>query len=262
MLKFPTVIRAGHYNSRKRQADGLHTEPRTPGNYELDMFSEDGGIAYYNGESKQIRKGDILLARPGDVRHSILPVRCYYVHFTATDPSLIALLDSMSGFAHTDRYSAMEQLFQSLRAAYVSADDLAPAISSARAVEILWQIRLGYMPAGQVASRDPIKQAVRIIQRDYRKDLTVETLAEKCNLSVSYFHKLFLQSTGTTPNRFLMQTRLTAAKAMLLAGNQSVGEVAERCGFSSQGYFCDCMKKYTGMSPRQFRAQANYPEQV
>lgn len=48
---------------------------------------------------------------------------------------------------------------------------------------------------------------------------------------------------------------------MLLSSDQPVAQVAECCGFSSQGYFCDCMKKYTGLSPRQFRRNANYPEE-
>jgi AraC-like DNA-binding protein len=76
-------------------------------------------------------------------------------------------------------------------------------------------------------------------------------MAKLCGLSASHFHKVFVETMGTTPNRYLILTRLSAAKTMLLAGNQSVAHVAERCGFSSQAYFCQCLKKFTGMSPKQ-----------
>lgn len=258
--ELPTVIRVGHFDSRRVIVGMTETTPRVPEIYELEMFTEDTGIAYLDGEERNIRKGDVALVKPGSVRWSILPVQCYYVHFTADDANLISVLDSMSGFAHVQHYSAIEALFHNIRGSFIAVDPMAPTVTASRLMELLWQLRQHGETSVEVHKKDPISRAVRIIQRKFRNDITVEMLAEECNLSVSYFHKLFLQTTGVTPNRYLIMTRLTAAKNMLLSSDQPVAQVAEYCGFSSQGYFCDCMKKYTGMSPRQFRRNANYPK--
>lgn len=155
----------------------------------------------------------------------------------------------------------MKALFISIREAFISAEPLSPAVTRGRLLELLWQLRRHIQPEAEMLKKNPVSKALSVIRRNFREDITVEQLADKCNLSVSYFHKLFVQATGVTPNRYLIMTRLAAAKAMLLSSDQPVAHVAEYCGFSSQGYFCDCMKKYIGMSPRQFRRNANYPEE-
>lgn len=258
----PTVTRVGHFDSREKLPGISQTSPRVVEIYELEMFSSDSGTAYYNGEVRQVQKGDIMVAKPGSTRWSILPVRCFFVHFTTDDPELIRFLEELNGFCRADNYGAIEVLFRSIYSAFTSVDVMAPSLASARVLELLWQLHMHGKPSGRSSGKNPIPKAIRIIQRDFREDISVEQLAEKCNLSVSYFHKLFVQYTGSTPNRYLTNTRLTAAKAMLMTSNQSVAQIAECCGFSSQGYFCDCMKKYTGMSPRQFRNTSNYPEDI
>lgn len=258
----PTVTRSGHFVSRHKLEGQNETSPRVLETYELEMFTEDGGTTWLNDVECPIKKGCVLVAKPGDVRHSKLHFRCYFIHFTTDDPEVTQLVASLPAFFHTERYGSCENLFAGIRSAFISADDFAPMAASCRLMELLWQLHLHSLPSGQVGSKDPVRTAVRVIQRDFREDISVEQLAARCNLSVSYFHKLFMKATGTTPNRYLMMTRLSAAKAMLLGSDQSVAQIAECCGFSSQGYFCDCMKKYTGMSPRQFRRSANYPEEI
>jgi AraC-like DNA-binding protein len=257
----PTVTRVGHFDSRVVLGDLPKSTPRVVETYELELFSADGGTCSINGELQTIRKGDVVLVKPGSVRWSIFPVECYFVHFTVDDPDLVQLLDGMDGFGHTEHYDVMKALFGNIREVFISAEPMSQAVTRARLLELLWQLRRYIQSDGEALKKNPISKALSIIRRNFHSDISVEQLAEKCNLSVSYFHKLFVQTTGITPNRYLIMTRLTAAKAMLLSSDQPVAQVAESCGFSSQGYFCDCMKKYIGMSPRQFRRDANYPEE-
>jgi len=256
----PVVTRAGHFESRLKLPGMTETTPRVLGAYELELFTADSGTAHLGGETRSICKGDVVLAKPGSVRWSILPVQCHFVHFATDDEELIRFLDGMIGFGHTDRYGQVEAMFLGIRETFIMVDALSESVTAARLLELLWQLRRYIQPAAEECKKDPVRKALGIIQADFREEITVEQLAEKCNLSVSYFHKLFVQTTGVTPNRYLIMTRLAAAKTLLLSGDRPISQVAEYCGFSSQGYFCDCMKKYTGMSPSQFRRNANYPE--
>jgi AraC-like DNA-binding protein len=40
---------------------------------------------------------------------------------------------------------------------------------------------------------------------------------------------------------------------MLVGSSQTMEEIAEKAGFSSNTYFSDCFKRVTGVTPLQFR---------
>ncbi|MDO5422721.1 MAG: AraC family transcriptional regulator [Eubacteriales bacterium] len=85
-------------------------------------------------------------------------------------------------------------------------------------------------------------------------DLSVESVAERYGLSVSYFSKLFNQYTGKTFPDYVNQLRLQKAKELLLADpGMPVGEIAELVGFHSSSYFSAAFRKYYGVSPSQIR---------
>ena len=68
-----------------------------------------------------------------------------------------------------------------------------------------------------------------------------------------YFHRLFTACYGITPAQYTLTVRLNAAKQHLLAGDDTVAEIAQLCGFSSQSYFNYKFKEQVGMSPLQYR---------
>ena len=93
----------------------------------------------------------------------------------------------------------------------------------------------------------------RYIRDNITEDLSLEALAAVANLSPSYFHKLFCNHFSMTPGDFVLQCRVSAAKSMLLDDELTLGEVAERCGFSSQSYFNYRFKAVVGATPLQYR---------
>ena len=57
-----------------------------------------------------------------------------------------------------------------------------------------------------------------------------------------------------TPNNFILDIRLNAARQMLLEKKSlNVSEVAYRCGFSDPKYFSRCFKKAMGVTPSEIR---------
>lgn len=253
----PVVVSAGPYDSSVLRKEWTVSPPRVLNTFEIAVFTEDGGTAYMNGRECTIKKDWVLLGRPGDVRWNDLHFRCMTVHFSADDPALLQLLDTIPQFFAPNGGQRVLPLFRSVWEAFRSEDRFAAVASAARLSELLWQMHLCSENENTSNRRNPVRKAVRLIQEKYNERISVEQMAERCGLSTSHFHKIFMETMGTTPNRYLILARLSAAKALLLAGNQSVAQVAECCGFSSQAYFCQCLKKATGMSPRQFCRMAN-----
>lgn len=248
----PVVISAGPYDSSLARKEWTVSPPRVLNTFEIAIFTDDGGTAYMNGHEFPIKKDWVLRGRPGDVRWNELHFRCLTVHFSVDEPALLQLLDTIPQFFKPDSPQRALSLFRSVWEAFRSEDRFSAIASGARLCELLWQMHLCSENENVSIRRNPVRKAVRLIQEKYDERISVEQMATLCGLSTSHFHKVFVETMGTTPNRYLMLTRLSAAKALLLAGNQSVAQVAECCGFSSQAYFCQCLKKVTGMSPRQF----------
>ena len=63
----------------------------------------------------------------------------------------------------------------------------------------------------------------------------------------------FVKRYDQTINRFLLIIRLRVAKEKLTSGNDSISEVAIKCGFADQNYFCKVFRQQEGLTPTQYR---------
>ncbi len=93
-----------------------------------------------------------------------------------------------------------------------------------------------------------IVKSIKYIQTNYINDIKVEHLAKMSNLSKNQYTRIFYKDMGVTPYQYLKKYRMEMAYMMLL-GDVTVGEVAERCGFLSVSAFSNCFKKFFGYSP-------------
>ncbi len=99
-----------------------------------------------------------------------------------------------------------------------------------------------------------IYPAIRKIRKDYASKITVEGLADLCNISKCHFCRIFKAVTGETALTYQTKYRLKIADVMLKNTNESISEIATLCGFDDVCYFSRCYKKHNGISPRQKRA--------
>lgn len=83
-------------------------------------------------------------------------------------------------------------------------------------------------------------------------NLTVTRLAKDCNMSETYYRKLFFKNCGNTPLEYINHLRLKYAIELLNSNYYTVNEVSEKCGFSSCYYFSAFVKKETGSPPSKF----------
>ena len=65
--------------------------------------------------------------------------------------------------------------------------------------------------------------------------------------------RLFMKVYGEHPHSFLQKLRLNQAKTLLLYTTESIGNIAQRCGFSDIYSFSHCFKRKIGVSPMMYR---------
>lgn len=104
----------------------------------------------------------------------------------------------------------------------------------------------------EVPQNQRINEAVKLINANYEKDISLEEIAQSANLSKSHFTKLFTQIMKITPVQYLLHVRLQNAKKMLLSGKLSVTKVSAQCGFNSPSYFAKSFKAAFNETPKEF----------
>ncbi len=83
--------------------------------------------------------------------------------------------------------------------------------------------------------------------------ITVDELANHVAMSVRNLQRILKESTGFSPNEFIREIRLFAARDLLeTKQKRSISEVAFSVGFSTPAYFTKQYKKRFGSSPAQF----------
>ncbi len=81
---------------------------------------------------------------------------------------------------------------------------------------------------------------------------TVNQMASQLNLSPKYLSDLLKQETGKTALELIHLHIISEAKNMLVAGEQSISEIAFKLGFENPPYFSRLFRKQVGMSPKEF----------
>lgn len=109
------------------------------------------------------------------------------------------------------------------------------------------------------SNRALIEQATGYIRAHYAEPLSLDALLAQTPVSKSWFLRLFRQYTGTTPYNFLLSTRITRAKELLVLTDFAVSEIAHQVGFGDESNFSTRFTAMVGQSPQQYRKSAMQP---
>jgi AraC-like DNA-binding protein len=85
------------------------------------------------------------------------------------------------------------------------------------------------------------------------KNFSVSELAERFSYNTKYLSSLFKKFTGKTPVAYVMERKIEFAKRLLVSGNETVKAIAKEIGFDDEYYFMKVFKRYTNMTPKNFR---------
>ena len=103
------------------------------------------------------------------------------------------------------------------------------------------------------SKNDLIDKALKIINKEYMKGLTLEDLAKKLHLSKNYLCSLFKEETGFTFCQYLNTLKTNKAKKLLTEDKKTLEYISYECGFSSQAHFTMTFKKYTRKTPKEYK---------
>jgi len=90
---------------------------------------------------------------------------------------------------------------------------------------------------------------------EYDRSLSLTELAESASMTPMTLLRSFREQVGCTPQIYRTARRLEVARALMRDGGE-LAAVAIECGFTDQSHFTNTFRRWSGMTPGQYRAIA------
>lgn len=99
-----------------------------------------------------------------------------------------------------------------------------------------------------------VDQAVTYIEENYFKsDLSLSIVAKQISVSSGYLSILFKKEKGVNFSDYVNKIHMEKSIYLLRTTKLTTYQIAEEIGFNNSHYFSLCFKKYTGVSPTEYR---------
>ncbi|MDZ4744351.1 MAG: AraC family transcriptional regulator [Verrucomicrobiota bacterium] len=100
-----------------------------------------------------------------------------------------------------------------------------------------------------------ISQLMRYIEANAHQTLPLGVLAARIRLSLPRLKIRFKEEVGIPPAEYVLRCKIEEAKRRLTKSKSNVIDVAIDLNFPSSQYFATVFRRYTGLSPTQFRTK-------
>ena len=252
----PQIVAIGIYNSQIAIKNRTISKNRKTTMFELELPIGNGGMSYINEESHPINENTVICAKPGQIRHTRLPFKCYYIHMIVNEGDLCDILTALPNYIEFSDTDPIKEIFISLCEHHntgISNDDILLQSLILKLIYILSENSASIIKSTPKSNNHKtIEQTLEYINNNLSADLTLERLASAANFNAIYFHKLFKASTGKTLHEYVEDQRIKKSINLLISTDMTLTEIAYECGFSSQSYFSYAFKKKIGSAPREY----------
>lgn len=253
--------------------------------HEIDIVTLGGGRDVISGRNYQVQAGDVFYRVNGLLNQHFHPYYCYFFVFDPQyQPSHEAgyALDPLdagvgSQFEHWDpippfsfssgpylgKLTDIEPVYE--LASQVTSEMEKPdpdrLLIKAAFYRLLYELKeqLTDVPACGGRGRRYAHYAREIndlcyyIRCNPNEQFPISRMAEMVGLSPNFFSRVFHETVGKTPLRYVHEVKINRIKMLLLDTEMSVSEIAANCGFDDAPYMFSLFKRYAGMTPSEYR---------
>jgi AraC-like DNA-binding protein len=230
--------------------------------YQFCFIQNGGGELFYRGAHHATPATSLFIVHPGEVHSNETLTGCSFrsIYF---DPELIRrTVSDISGRQEDLPFFPQPMIFdEEVIRPYLSLhfSEEHSESSSEREVLILEllntlvtryaQTRARFRPEGK--EHTAVRVARDYIAAQHDRNISLRELARLVNLSPYHLNRVFTKEVGMPPHAFQMQTRVAAAKKLMLDG-LSLACVAAMTGFADQSHFSRHFKRLMKITPGEY----------
>ena len=219
---------------------------------------EKGYQKYVVGDTEyKVSEGEFFLIPDGvihRVSESALQSAKYSITFSASPISPASRIDRcVFGLVNDKMRNAIERAAEESAGGSQSSEQLAAGAVLDLVVRILRECGMTENAAEKSGEQDPrlaIAKQYVIDNADQR--LSVSEIADYCHLSEKQLTRLF-SAERITPAEFIRAEKIKLIERYLNEGGLSLKEISEKLSFANEYYFNTFFKKYSGMTPGEYR---------
>ena len=247
----PEIVMAGVYDAQNVYRDRMQTPARTTTMFELELPIGNGGISYIGKEKQNITDNVIICAKPGVIRHTKLPYRCYFVHMIVSEGLLWENLMRLPPYIPIEGRDEYEPIFKQLSHFIQNSSPRRNILYMGKLLELIYLLSSLNNRISDPKNETVIR-AISYIKDHLENDLSLTSISTYAGLSPTYFHNLFKKYTGKTLREYIEEQRIKKSTELLVSTDMTLASIAYACGFSSQSYFSYAFKRKTNMTPREY----------
>jgi len=109
------------------------------------------------------------------------------------------------------------------------------------------------IPLPRGVNNHVIDSTIAFIADNFSSPVGLQEAAAFLELSESHLSRLFKEVTGLNFLQYLNAWRINKAVELMKDPKRNIGEIATNCGFPTPGYFAKIFKRFTGVTPTQYR---------
>ena len=221
-------------------------------------YVEKGQISLINnGKNYLINKNDTYLLEPGSTHkyssNPNNPIKKYWINFNAE--YFFALLDSfnlvnITHFPQVNIKSEFEELLSLYKGKELFNDEIYEKISLILMKIIL---KLEKSIKNKDSANDIVDRICNFIRLNILSKFTYNDLIKEFGISKENMLKLFQSSLNMTPFDYIHLEKIRLIKQMLYGNNYTIKNISIMLSFSSEYHMSSFFKKYTGLSPSEFK---------
>ncbi len=102
-----------------------------------------------------------------------------------------------------------------------------------------------------------VKEVQNYIERNFREKISIEELSSRFSVGRRNFDRRFIKATGNSPVEYIQRVKVESAKKSLEISRKTVSEIMYEVGYSDQKAFREVFRKFTGMSPLEYKDRYN-----
>ena len=249
----------------------VHTTPviETPhpegrNDYQLLYIAAGKGEFYFKGSKEPtiVTKGNMILFRPGEPQvyyyYAVDKTEVYWVHFTGW--KVEEYLERYE-LPHDENvfYTGVSpdypwiynQMIRELQLQRVNHEDMISLYMHHIFITINRYIKERRETKNDTIN--DIERAAHYFKDNYNKQISIEQYAEEHLMSVNWFIHSFKSVMKMSPMQYIISLRIAMGKGYLENSTKNIAEISIEVGYENALYFSRLFRKYTGMTPTEYR---------
>lgn len=227
--------------------------------YQVHQVIQGQGSLILGEEEFLVGPGQAFFLFPG-IPHKYMPVsdrwELAWVSFQGREASQLLAYAGVngSGVGRLRTSTLLAPLYRMLEAEETGTEDFETECSK-QLYNLLLDLKKELIePAAKNDELERMRPVLTYIAQNLSRPLPLGELAEIAGVSPQYLCRLFQKTLKLRPLAYINQERVNLSKKLMFTERgKKIYEIAQRAGYENSSYFCAVFKRYTGMSPEEFK---------